>query len=136
MSSIKKIHNGKRNDTSPMISINKDRELQIYTYSSKRHKECPFEVDRVYDMTDITIKDKLQDYDLSKLTGLDDDLRNHIMSIHKIQNYLKSIVKRIEKQDMNYIAICCTNGKHRSVSMAIELGKLYPNSNVKHVGIN
>lgn len=65
--------------------------------------------------------------ELRPLSGLDDDVYNHVLSSDGVEDFVSSYVAVVEKMLPGYlqegkkyvtIAIGCTGGKHRSVSVA------------------
>ena len=70
--------------------------------------------------------------ELRPLTGLDSAVSNKVLSSDGVEDFVKSYVGVVEKMIPGYlregkkyvtIAIGCTGGKHRSVSIAIEIAK-------------
>lgn len=70
--------------------------------------------------------------ELRPLTGLDSAVSNKVLSSDGVEDFVKSYVNVVEKMIPGYlregkkyvtIAIGCTGGKHRSVSIAIEIAK-------------
>lgn len=68
--------------------------------------------------------------DLKPLSGLDDAVYNHVLASDGVADFVKSYVNVVEKMLPGYltegkkyvtIAIGCTGGKHRSVSIAREI---------------
>lgn len=68
--------------------------------------------------------------ELRPLSGLDDSVYNHVLSSDGVADFVKSYVEVVEKMIPGYlregkkyvtIAIGCTGGKHRSVSIAREI---------------
>ena len=68
--------------------------------------------------------------DLRPLSGLDDAVYNHVLATEGVADFVKSYVAVVEKMIPGYlqegkkyvtIAIGCTGGKHRSVSIAREI---------------
>ena len=63
---------------------------------------------------------KFKGVKLHQLSGKDKALRELIMDCDKAQRLLT----KLEKEISGNIALGCTSGRHRSVSVAIELGKI------------
>jgi UPF0042 nucleotide-binding protein len=70
--------------------------------------------------------------ELRPLSGLDDRVFNHVLASEGVSDFVASYVRVIEKMIPGYlregkkyvtIAIGCTGGKHRSVSVAREISK-------------
>lgn len=68
--------------------------------------------------------------ELRPLSGLDDAVYSHVLATHGVAEFVKSYVDVVEKMIPGYltegkkyvtIAIGCTGGKHRSVSIAREI---------------
>ena len=68
--------------------------------------------------------------ELRPLSGLDDAVYNHVLSSDGVKDFVASYVEVVEKMIPGYlregkkyvtIAIGCTGGKHRSVSIAREI---------------
>ena len=99
-----------------------DRSLLIFTSACSSFNVKG--VDHVFDLTD-----------LKTATGLDPEIVSAVLSDPTFQRILLSIEKRIEKADLDSVAMCCHHGRHRSVVVAEALAKKYPNSTVRHMSI-
>lgn len=116
-------------------------QLHIITWGEK-HRDAPVAVDAVYNVRSISYRRHVKDMDLSKTTGMDDELKNLITSLVSAKNHINNIIKDVKEKGHTKIAVICAHGWHRSVSVAnylkdnhfpdavvyhYELEKYYPN---------
>ena len=109
--------------------INKDRNLNIYTWGIKKYdyNKC----DIVFDATLFNTK---IDVDVKKLTGLDEIIQTSVINHPMFDIIIEKILTNIEEKNPKNIGFICNYGKHRSVAFAEILKKMYySKSNINHL---
>ena len=112
--------------------------LQVYVMSFGYKHGMPREADYVFDVR--YLKNPYWVADLKEKTGLDADVRAYVKEDAHFNSGLEKLVlmleepltifKRVDRASVT-IAVGCTGGQHRSVTMAIELAnKLSSNFNI------
>lgn len=104
------------------------RKLLISIISFGYKRGIPLDADMVFDMR--FIENPFYVEGMRKHSGLDDDVRDFVLSFDQTQFFLTELVKMVEtlspcfvNEDKNQlvIGIGCTGGMHRSVAVAEEL---------------
>jgi RNase adaptor protein for sRNA GlmZ degradation len=98
-----------------------DKTIDIYTWGNKRHKYCPVDTDKNFNVAGISSY-KPHGVDLKKVTGRDPRLQRHIMRQKKFDLYMNTILTFIKK-GASSISIYCHKGRHRSVATAEIVGQ-------------
>ena len=96
--------------------IDKDRELTIYTWSSK--KNIPVDCDILFDLSHFVVPE-------TNSIGLDGGLQKTIQNHSAYNDIIKSILKYIELNEYKKIGLICDYGKIISVGFAELLKKTY-----------
>ncbi|MCD6280679.1 MAG: RNase adapter RapZ [Deltaproteobacteria bacterium] len=119
-------------------SLDKSREIYIQVISFGFKKGIPIDADILMDVRFLPnpyFEDKLKDK-----TGRDRDVKDYIRStrdykdfIERWRELIRFIVPRVKREGRSYftIAIGCTGGRHRSVSIAEETGDI-----IRQAGFN
>lgn len=114
--------------TSEIFAAGMAKALRINVLSFGYKYGIPVDADLVLDCRFIPNPHWIPD--LKPLSGLDDAVYNHVLASDGVADFVKSYVNVVEKMLPGYltegkkyvtIAIGCTGGKHRSVSIAREI---------------
>ncbi|MBR4748190.1 MAG: RNase adapter RapZ [Abditibacteriota bacterium] len=109
-------------------SVKEDLNITIMSFGYKYG--APLEADLMFDVR--FLKNPYWVSGLRELTGLDKAVKEYVLSDSKTKNYLKKLYGLIDFTIPEYtregkayltIAIGCTGGRHRSITIADELGK-------------
>jgi len=66
-----------------------------------------------------------------------EEIRNNVFCAKEFPEFMSNMIKSIEENNFSCISTFCRKGRHRSVSCAIWLKKLYyPNATIEHLTIN
>jgi len=118
-----------------LIEHNKDRLITIYTWGIGIRKVCPIKAEINFDLSNIHTEHNKKS--MRNHTGLEQIVQNEFMQSEEFMNYLNKIIQIIEKNNHNIISISCSQGKHRSVSMAEIIKQYYyPNAQLIHLELN
>ena len=63
-------------------------------------------------------KDSLVTFNAAILNGLSRAVQKSVERSKKFDTFMDQIISKIEKDDINTLSICCTSGRHRSVTCA------------------
>ena len=111
--------------------INFNRDLIIYTWGVKKHKEIKCDI--IFDATLFSTKIKV---DVKNLTGLDEIIQQSIINHNMFDMIMEKIITEIEESNPKIIGIVCNYGKHRSVGWAELIKKFYyKNTIINHIGL-
>lgn len=69
------------------------------------------------------IKNPDHDKTLRKLTGLDKPVVDEVLGFQPVQEAIDDLIRRIEQERPEHVAIGCTGGRHRSVAVAREVAR-------------
>jgi|SaaInlStandDraft_4_1057021.scaffolds.fasta_scaffold01355_3 hypothetical protein len=118
--------------------VNMERHLKVYTYGTTFTFEPPKGCQAIYNAC--IIRSKIDNKDLrkklSKLRGTDKKIQTEVRSSAAFESFVGDIVRDIEHNNYNTIAVICRAGHHRSVACAEMLANIYPNRKVHHLNIN
>jgi UPF0042 nucleotide-binding protein len=104
--------------------------LQINILSFGYKHGYPYDADMIFDVRFLPNPFFIEE--LKDLTGLDDKVRDFVLSkpdtkeyMKKLIDFLEFLIPKYEKEGKAYltIALGCTGGKHRSVALASELSR-------------
>jgi UPF0042 nucleotide-binding protein len=116
--------------TAEMFAAGMAKALRINVLSFGYKYGIPVDADLVLDCRFIPNPHWIPE--LRPLSGLDDAVYNHVLATDGVADFVKSYVSVVEKMIPGYltegkkyvtIAIGCTGGKHRSVSVSREIAK-------------
>lgn len=114
---------------------NSDRKLNIYSYGKKHRIKPPSDCQCTFNAC--ILNSNRAGLDLKKFTGLDIEIQKRIESCSYFDKFMEMIITKIEKDNLNTIAIYCSAGRHRSVSCCeILKNKIYPKSTIYHMELN
>jgi RNase adaptor protein for sRNA GlmZ degradation len=97
-------------------------ELTIYTWGNKHHKRCPVVCQKSFNVAGIS-NYKPRHINLKKVDGRDEELQKHISKQSRFEDYMESIVKAIDVDNVRVLSVYCHKGRHRSVATAELLKK-------------
>lgn len=129
---------------STKYNIDTTKQLKIYTFGSRfagRLSETDRaklfdkfdEVIKMFDASVLYSKDTTFDKLLYKLKGTDLAIQQSMKTTEIFDSFIEDIVKEIEDNNLDKIAIYCNAGHHRSVACAEMLKNLYLNVEVEHL---
>jgi len=74
--------------------------------------------------------------DLRTMNGLSEGVQRNVARSDRMQEWMRMVVKRIERDNLQTIAVNCSKGRHRSVAAAELLKKYYyPKAVIRHLTI-
>jgi len=119
-------------DMLKQIVHNTDRRITIHTWGIGIRRICPIETEMNFDISDIhTDHDRKS---MKNRTGLEIAIQNEFLDNKEFLDVLIKIIETIEENDLHNISICCSQGRHRSVSMAeIIKRNYYPHAILTHI---
>lgn len=127
------------NQLKSSYNVDTDRRLRIVTYGTAYIHEKPKKIQRVFNAAvlrgTVTKRSPLQKK-LIKLRGTDYRLQQSIRDTALFVKFINQVVKEIEQDDLQRVAIICRAGHHRSVACAEMLRHLYNNVVIKHLTID
>lgn len=127
------------------FNVDVNRKLKIVTYGfqfySQLDKFILYDCNKIevtYDVRVLRTPKNKQSLDfkiLAKLRGTNLKVQQEIRESDMFEVVLHDIIKEIETENLNYIAICCNKGHHRSVACAEMLKYLYEGVEINHLTI-
>jgi hypothetical protein len=110
--------------------------LTIITWGKSNHKHWskPPRSERNFDAQKMTFNNLYDDIDLERMRGDDDVLFERFIKTQRFLNFVKSIIKVVEKNNFKCISINCTRGRHRSRAVARAIGEHFARCIVIHKG--
>lgn len=134
-------YNGKTdplwNKLTEKYNVKRDRKLEIDTYGTRFIFDIPKGVQSVHNAAILRgnfPKTAATKKALTKLRGTNLKLQEDVRNANGFLDFINDVVKDIEENDLNHIAIICKAGHHRSVACAEMLKFLYTNET--HVRVN
>lgn len=128
------------------FNVNCERKLKIVTYGFQFYPQIDKHVlsdcnsiQVTYDVRALRTPKEKQSFDfkiLAKLRGTSLKVQQEIRETDMFESVMQNIIKEIEDNNLEYIAICCNRGHHRSVACAELLKYLYVNAKINHLTIN
>lgn len=113
---------------------NPERPLYIYTWGKRNHKLKPQQSQCNFNAC--IIGGKRHGLNLKQLTGLHADVQKGVISGTGYSTFMEQMVTKIERDDLRIISINCTAGRHRCVTCAEQLKKLfYPCATIEHIDL-
>ncbi len=107
------------------------RELILYTYGRRHRKHVP---GAQASFNACVLSGRRRGLNLKKLNGLNEDVQKSVETSRNYETFLTQLVQKIERDNLTRVAICCTAGRHRSVSSAELLKKhVYRKAIVVHI---
>lgn len=117
------------------LKYNPNRELTIYTWGKKHREYRPSQSQCNFNAG--TISSQIKGMNLKNVTGLNYDIQQSIKIGSGYIELMRSMINKIENEDLHSISINCTAGRHRSVACAEILKReFYPNTTIHHLELN
>jgi hypothetical protein len=116
--------------------VNVNRQLHISTYGTIFMFEPPALCQQVFDASKLRGSAKADRKSLIKLRGTHHIIQHEIRHAPGFHEFIEKIVRFVEENNSNNIAITCRAGHHRSVACAILIQHIYVNATVEHLTIN
>lgn len=112
-----------------------DRELLIYTYGRRMMKSQPRGSQRAFNACILNARGG--GVDLRRARGTDEVLQAIVCSSRRFEQFITTIVRIIERDDLHTVSVFCSAGHHRSVAVAELLVKhVYRHGRCRHLTIN
>jgi len=131
-------NNNNNDDNEPVLSHinwNPERQLTIYTWGKRHHKNKPSQSQCNFNAA--VINGHRDGMNLRKLTGLNIDVQKSVKSGIGYIKFMEFMINKIESGDLHTISLNCSAGRHRCVSCAeILKSEFYPNSIIHHLDIS
>lgn len=112
--------------------------MTIISFGYRYLRSAPIGADIVFDAR--CLKEDPAEHDkLHALSGLDADVQNYLASLEDVQKFLDVATAgafAVSSDASTTIAIACHSGRHRSVYLVDQLGKLFPHATVSHLDID
>ena len=121
-----------------ILEVKKSQDMQITLMSFGFKHNVPLDADIVMDVR--FIKNPYYIKEFKNKTGLDKSVRNYVLGFKQTIEFVNMFTKMVKKLIPSYIkegksyltiAIGCTGGRHRSVTISKEIAK-----NLKKLGYN
>jgi hypothetical protein len=117
------------------LKWNPDRQLVIYTWGKRHHKNKP--VQSQCNFNAAVINGSREGLNLKKMTGLNKEVQKSVKAGTGYIKFMEFMINKIESNDLQIISLCCTAGRHRCVSCAeILKSDFYPNAVIYHLDIS
>jgi hypothetical protein len=122
--------------TKETTTITDNHKFKIYTYGCKNYNPSDLKMNRVYDVSQYISYIPSNFGSMRYYRGTDMIIQKMIATGGAFSQTIQDIVLDIEKNKPHTIGICCSHGKHRSVSFAELLKKYYyPDAIITHLCI-
>lgn len=114
------------------LKWNPERELTIITWGKRRREQKPKGSQANFN-AEVIINNR-GELKLKKMTGLNQQVQQLVKTGSNYIQFMRSIITKIETDNLSVISINCLAGKHRSVSCAeILKAEFYPQATVQHL---
>ncbi len=118
----------------PRSIAQQTRDLTIYTWGRAIMKHAPADSQRSFNAG--VLNGRGHGVDLRKMNGLSPEVQNVVFRCKMFPGFIEMMVSAIERENLKFVSIVCTKGRHRSVASAELLKSIYyPKANVKHLTI-
>jgi RNase adaptor protein for sRNA GlmZ degradation len=109
-----------------------DRQLKIYSFGKKYRRKGPPSNQFIFNAC--VLSGKKKGLNLKKLNGLDISVQKSVESSKNFDTFMTMIIEKIEKDNLTSVAICCSAGRHRSVTCCeILKNRIYQKSKIYHM---
>ena len=117
------------------LKWNKSRQLVIYTWGKRHHKNKPSQSQCNFNAA--VINGSREGLNLRKMTGLNIEVQKSVKAGVGYIKFMEFMINKIESNDLHIISINCSAGRHRCVSCAeILKQEFYPNAIIYHLDVS